>query len=138
MSRYPKHKGIHMNRDETLDTELGEALFENEPQVALQIAEAIATKIQQGPRPAVRDAHPKAHGCVVAEFRVEDDLPQYLAQGVFTPGRTYPAYIRFSNGDPDPNRDDAKGDARGMAIKLRCRAKRSCPTSATLRRKTSS
>jgi catalase len=53
-----------------------------------------------------------------AEFRVEDDLPQYLAQGVFTPGRTYPAYIRFSNGDPDPNRDDAKGDARGMAIKL--------------------
>jgi Catalase len=107
-----------MNRDETLDTELGEALFENEPQLALQIAEAIATKIQQGPRPAVRDAHPKAHGCVVAEFRVEDDLPQYLAQGVFTPGRTYPAYIRFSNGDPDPNRDDAKGDARGMAIKL--------------------
>jgi hypothetical protein len=80
-----------MNRDETLDTELGEALFENEPQLALQIAEAIATKIQHGPRPAVRDAHPKAHGCVVAEFRVEDDLPQYLAQGVFTPGRTYPA-----------------------------------------------
>lgn len=124
-----------MNRDETLDTELGEALFENEAQLAQKIAETIAAKVAEAAAdrrsakaegkeiyqpecPALRDAHPKAHGCVVAEFRVEDNLPQHLAQGVVTPGRTYPAYIRFSNGDADPERDDAKADARGMAIKL--------------------
>ncbi len=124
-----------MNGDETLDIELGEVLFENEEQLAQKIAEAISEKIgaadaarrlaeDRGEKiyqpmcPALRDAHPKAHGCVEAEFRVEDNLPPHLAQGVFQPGRTYQAYIRFSNGDADPERDDAKGDARGMAIKL--------------------
>jgi len=47
-----------------VDTELGEMLHENEEQIARQIAEAIAAKVEQGPRPALRDAHPKAHGIV--------------------------------------------------------------------------
>jgi len=55
---------------------------------------------------------------VRATFRVEDDLPSHLAQGVFVPGKSYAAWIRFSNGNGDPNRSDAKGDSRGMAIKL--------------------
>ena len=106
----------------TVDAELGEVLQENEEQLTRQITAAIAEviKLQHLPaqRPALRDAHPKAHGCVQADFQVEKDLPPRLAQGVFLPGRKYPALIRFSNGDADPMRPDAKPDARGMAIKL--------------------
>lgn len=64
-----------------------------------------------------RDAHAKAHGCVTAEFTVRDDLPETLRTRVFVPGRTYPAWIRFSNGNAAVQADDVK-DARGMAIKL--------------------
>jgi hypothetical protein len=67
---------------------------------------------------ARRDAHPRAHGCVKAEFQVEAALPVELAQGVFVRGTTYPAWVRFSNGSPDPSQPDAKGDIRGMAVKL--------------------
>jgi len=101
-----------------VDTDLGEVLQENEEQIAREIADAIAARIQQGQRPALRDAHAKAHGCVQATFRVEDDLPPQLAQGVFVPGKSYQAWIRFSNGASDATQPDAKGDARGMAIKL--------------------
>jgi Catalase len=101
-----------------IDTELGEVLRENEQQLAHEIADHIAAKIQKGPRTALRDAHPKAHGCVQAEFQVEAELQPDLAQGVFVPGRRYKAWIRFSNGNEDATTPDAKGDARGMAIKL--------------------
>lgn len=106
----------------TLDAELGEVLQENEEQTALELAEVVRQQIEKtyppDHRPARRDAHPKAHGCVRAEFRVEDSLPSRLAQGVFIPGKIYKAWIRFSNGDADATRHDAKGDVRGMAIKL--------------------
>ena len=111
-----------MDQQWTIDTELGEVLQQNEEQLAREIAAAIAEgiKLQYLPaqRPALRDAHSKAHGCVQADFQVEKDLPPHLAQGVFVPGRNYPALIRFSNGVADPMRPDAKRDARGMAIKL--------------------
>jgi hypothetical protein len=67
--------------------------------------------------PARRDAHPKAHGCVRAEFRVLDDLPAGLRLGVFAAPRTYQAWIRFSNGSGSPQ-PDSIGDGRGMAIKV--------------------
>lgn len=67
--------------------------------------------------PFRRDAHAKAHGCVSAEFTVRDDLPEVLRTRVFVPGRTYPAWVRFSNGNAAPQPDNTK-DARGMAIKL--------------------
>ena len=105
-----------------LDSDLGEALHKNEIEMAQAIAESIAITVREeyakeGP-PARRDAHPKAHGCVSAEFRVEDILPPNLAQGIFVPGTRYPAWIRFSNGDANPHRSDGKGDARAMAIKI--------------------
>ena len=102
----------------TIDAELGEVLRENEVNIAQEISDFIAAKIKGGPRPALRDAHPKAHGCVQAEFNVEHDLPAHLAQGILVPGKSYPAWIRFSNGDFDATKPDADGDARGMAIKL--------------------
>ena len=49
-----------MIEDLPIDTELGELLRENEDQIASDIASAIAAKIQQGQRPALRDAHPNA------------------------------------------------------------------------------
>jgi hypothetical protein len=101
-----------------IDRELGEVLQENEEQLTREIADHIAAKIRQGPRPALRDAHPKPHGIVKAVFKVEDDLEPQLAQGVFVPGQKYDAWIRFSNGNEDPTKPDAGGDARGMAIKL--------------------
>jgi hypothetical protein len=105
-----------MNAD--IDAELGEVLQENEQQLAHEIADHIGAKMQKGPRPALRDAHPKAHGCVHAVFQVENELQPDIAQGVFVPGRSYKAWIRFSNGNEDATVSDAKGDARGMAIKL--------------------
>jgi hypothetical protein len=120
-----------MGSNWAFDTELGEVPQENEEQLAQQIADYIAAKIRrdfdakrirQGSIPplpvAVRDAHPKAHGCVQALFQVEKHLEPDLAQGVFVPGASYKAWIRFSNGNEDDSIHDAEGDGRGMAIKL--------------------
>lgn len=64
----------------------------------------------------LRGQHPKSHGTVWAEFTVAPDLPKNLRVGVFKePGKTYPAWIRFSNGS---SADDTKGGLHGMAIKL--------------------
>ena len=65
----------------------------------------------------LRDAHPKMHGCVKAEFSVDGDLPPELAVGVFAEPRSFPAWVRFSNqsGAVSP---DSKPDIRGVAIKL--------------------
>jgi catalase len=64
-----------------------------------------------------RDAHAKAHGCVKASFNVDNDLPEDLRVGIFKPGQTYRAWIRFSNAAFEPGPDPGM-DGRGMAIKL--------------------
>jgi Catalase len=111
-----------MSENLTVDSELGEVLQKNEEQLTQQIAavqrDGIHLQDQGEKRAALRNVHPRAHGCVRAEFRVEGHLPPHLAQGVFVPGRRYPAWIRFSNSFPDAAQPDAKGDIRGMAIKL--------------------
>ncbi len=66
-----------------------------------------------------RDAHPKAHGCVRAEFTINADLPDHLRVGLFSEPRTYPCWVRFSNsGGTGGIHPDSKRDVRGMAIKL--------------------
>ena len=102
------------------DQELGETPYPDEELLAKRIASAIEKSIREKYRTgdARRDAHPKAHGCVKATLHVDEKLPDTLAQGIFIPGKTYQAWIRFSNGSQDPNRPDSKGDARGMAIKV--------------------
>lgn len=102
------------------DAMLGEALYPDEAATAQQIADAIAAGLEAA-HPnggAPRDAHPKAHGLQRAEFRVRPDLPPQFATGVFVPGKTYQAYLRFSNGNGDPTRADDNDDGRGLAIKL--------------------
>jgi hypothetical protein len=103
-----------------IDTELGEHLFPSERPIADELSVAIEESLrkQYAPGSARRDAHPKAHGCVKAEVQVLDELPDGLAKGIFVPGKTYQAWIRFSNGSSDPTRADIKRDARGMAIKV--------------------
>ena len=64
-----------------------------------------------------RDAHPKMHGLVQAEFVVHAHIPAELKAGVFREAGTYPAWVRFSNAS-GALQPDAKRDIRGMAIKL--------------------
>lgn len=103
-----------------IDPSLSESLYPNEAATAKQIADIIEVSIrkQYATDIALRDAHPKAHGCVRAEFKINETLPPLLAQGVFIPGKTYQAWIRFSNGSSNAKQADIKKDARGMAIKL--------------------
>ncbi|MCJ8160397.1 catalase family protein [Acinetobacter zhairhuonensis] len=103
-----------------IDPSLSESLYPNEAATAKQIANSIEMSIrkQYATDLALRDAHPKAHGCVRAEFQINDTLPPTLAQGVFIPGKTYPTWIRFSNASSNAKQADIKKDARGMAIKL--------------------
>lgn len=65
----------------------------------------------------LRDAHPKMHGCVRAEFLIEANLPPELGIGVFKAPRTFPAWIRFSN-QSNTVAPDWDKDIRGVAIKL--------------------
>lgn len=66
-------------------------------------------------RPVLRDAHPKHHGCVKAEFIVHDDILAEFKIGIFKEARSFTAGIRFSNNKVE---DDTEKDVRGMAIKL--------------------
>ena len=86
-------------------------------QIAMMIEQRVAGAVAANHGRARRDAHPKSHGCVRAVFRVLDDLPAELRVGLFAEPRAYQAWIRFSNGSGTP-RPDAKGDGRGMAVKL--------------------
>lgn len=58
---------------------------------------------------------PKTIACVDAEFRVHDDIPIELKQGIFSQPGSYPAMIRFANAT---NKDDSKKDIRGLSIRL--------------------
>jgi catalase len=73
--------------------------------------------------PTPRDQHPKSHGYVQGEFTISADLPDELKVGVFATPKTYPIWIRFSNGGSKRDATgkfvpDTTGDIRGMAIKL--------------------
>jgi len=69
---------------------------------------------------AVRDAHAKHHGCVLADFTIAKDLDKKdLNYGIFkNAGHKYEAVIRYSNGSGQAISDDREIGARGMAIKV--------------------
>ena len=95
------------------DASLGERLYPNEEDLAqrlsLVIDETVRRQYPSGT--ARRDAHAKGHGCVKAEFRVDENLYPRFAKGVFIPGKAYQAWVRFSNGNPDAN---CRYQARGL------------------------
>lgn len=65
----------------------------------------------------LRGFHAKIHAGLIGEFRVLDDLPDYARQGVFSTPRTFPAVVRFSNGE-STIKEDTNPEPRGIAIKL--------------------
>ncbi|HEU0302338.1 MAG TPA: catalase family protein [Longimicrobium sp.] len=91
----------------------------NEAAITRDLAERLKKRIIKNNPTGImrRDAHPKMHGVVKAEFTVEPDLPEELRVGLFREPKTYRAWIRFSN-QSDPMQPDIKKDIRGMAIKL--------------------
>src|SRR5580698_3377136 len=92
----------------------GEVVPPGEAEATAAILRLVEAKVRDAARtdpPARRDAHPKGHGCVKAEFRVLDDLPPELRVGLFASPRRYDTWIRFSNGNPTPQAD-SKGDGR--------------------------
>jgi catalase len=108
-----------------LDRELGESYYKSkELEQRLTedtidvIKEFIDRRFKQGRRPALRDAHAEATGCVSAEFCVEEGLSDQLSRGIFKEGgRKYKAWIRFSNANSELQ-NARWPDPRGMAIKL--------------------
>lgn len=100
--------------------ELGkEYLQPNEERDTAFIIEAIERQLekQYGKGKMLRQFHAKMHGCLQAKFIVHDDLPEKFRYGFLQQGKSYDAWIRFSNGNSKVL-DDRKGDLRGMAIKL--------------------
>ncbi|WP_193198200.1 catalase family protein [Nostoc sp. MG11] len=84
------------------------------------LADSLAKQEEKGPD--LRQLHPKSHGLVWGEFIIEENLPDTLQIGVFKTVRSYPVWIRFSNGGGLEERgkfkSDKQPDVRGMAIKL--------------------
>lgn len=72
--------------------------------------------------PDLRQLHPKSHGLLHGEFKVRDDIPDQYKIGVFANPKTYPIWVRLSNGSAPKTRGvfkpDTEGDIRGLAIKL--------------------
>jgi len=104
-----------------IETALGEHLAPNEAQGTKQIEQYILNALKKShvQGPMKRDVHAKHHGCVTAQFQVNNQaLPAHLRVGVFAQNKTYPTWIRYSNGNSDSNNPDIKGDVRGMAVKL--------------------
>ena len=98
----------------------GETAVPREAEALAQVVALAETKLKRdyaSKRPVLRDQHPKAHGCVRAEFVVAEGVPTNLRHGVLAEPRVYPAWIRFSSSSATPQ-PDSKRDAHGMAIKL--------------------
>jgi len=69
------------------------------------------------PKRTLRDAHPKQHGLVKAEFTIENNIAKELKVGLFKNPNSYKAWVRLSNLSGGKNIDINK-DSRGLAIKL--------------------
>ncbi|ASC73863.1 uncharacterized protein XM38_048370 [Halomicronema hongdechloris C2206] len=97
---------------------LGQEQIPPDEAAAIAAVTDISERILNKQPPVKRGEHPKGHGCVRGSFQVDPHLPEdpALRLGVLqTPGQTFPVCIRYSNFSV---KDDAKGDAHGMALKL--------------------
>ena len=99
-----------MNQDEMIDD-----LAERIQQMQIQ-----AREMAQKQNPAAtlkRGFHAKGVG-MRAKFQVWSDIPKHLQVGLFQPGATYEALVRFSNARGEVLGDLSK-DQRGVAIRLK-------------------
>jgi hypothetical protein len=77
----------------------------------------IQQKVYDDSAHARRGVHAKSHGVLLGELRVLEDLPPYLAQGLFAGLATYPVIMRFST-IPGDMLDDNISVPRGLALKV--------------------
>jgi hypothetical protein len=94
--------------------------FPDEEELTRQVVQAMLHANQQVAakhRHGLRDAHAKSHGVLAGELRVQQNLPEHLAQGVFAAPRVYPVIVRFSTA-PGDLRSDQVPVQRGIAIKI--------------------
>ncbi|MDJ0597375.1 MAG: catalase family protein [Crocosphaera sp.] len=105
--------------------ELGQECFpEDEEQTIeelVKIFEFLMRDYRFSPTP--RTQHPKSHGYVQGEFIIEENIPDQFKVGIFSTAKTYPVWVRFSNGSGFSSEDgkfqpDTTGDIRGVSIKL--------------------
>jgi catalase len=86
-------------------------------------------KRYRSPDAILRGVHPKSHGCVRAVFQVNADIGKEYQVGLFaTPGKSYDAWIRYSNAAAVPPRlgpdivtkvgQPTQHGSRGMAVKV--------------------
>ncbi|MGV0028807.1 catalase family protein [Phormidesmis priestleyi] len=82
----------------------------------------IDLNVQAQKSPDLRKDHPKSHGLVWGEFKVEDNIPESLKVGIFAQPKTYPLWMRLSNASSVEKRGQFKSDldpdVRALAIKL--------------------
>lgn len=106
--------------DPVIDAALGERLNPTEKVLALEIANESEARmrrtfIMDGKDPSLQF---KKCGCIKAQFTILPQLPKALAHGVFVPGKSYDAWVRFSTNDSDPTHGNTTRDANKMMIKL--------------------
>ena len=115
---FAQDRSVSSNTAPTLAQEVIEP---NEQELIDAITRASLDRLKKqfpsGVRPVKRDAHPKTHGLVSAEFIVLDGLPEQLRHGVFKTPRKFDALIRFSAGNIEVQADTIP-QAAGMAIKV--------------------
>jgi len=99
----------------------------DEPARILNIGNIFATEMNDAAKRGegwLRNAHAKQHACVRARFNVSRSLSSDLSQGIFVPGASYPAFLRYSNGagrgfvNLSPNKSDVLPDNRGLGLKF--------------------
>ena len=66
---------------------------------------------------AMRSVHTKSHAILKGELEVYEDLPPYLAQGLFTKAGKYPLVARLSS-QPGDVLPDSVSTPRGFSIKI--------------------
>jgi len=66
---------------------------------------------------AMRSVHTKSHAILKGELQVYENLPTYLAQGLFAKAGTYPVVARISS-QPGDVLPDSVSTPRGFAIKI--------------------
>jgi Catalase len=97
-----------------------EQLDAHEAETSRGLIEAIARiqeKVYRDASHAKRGVHAKGHGILVGELRVADQMPLYLAQGLFATPANYPVIMRFST-IPGDVLDDSVSVPRGVALKV--------------------
>jgi catalase len=97
--------------------DMEEVQRENQDTIRKQAAEGDTDPDAKADLPQ-RPLHAKMRVALAnAQFRVSDDIPEFLRVGFLQPGNTYRATLRISNGSGVP-KPDYKGDLRGFALRL--------------------